>query len=230
MLHYPRCFGNLCTDKVDPQGDWRGSWRALENIYERGLVRSIGVCNFSPEELRELLAFARIGPHIVQSWMDPLQQARELRTICIGAGVVFQAYSSLGTQHRTPVNPVLRHPVVMRLAAETGRSSAQVVLRWALQREVVVIPRSSRQVHMKANLDVLSFQLSPDQLAAIDALDGTDPRVAVPPSPPKLCADGHADCERWAMDGECDANPNFMHLTCAGSCGTCRSNAPHIEL
>uniref|UniRef100_A0A7S4ESL3 NADP-dependent oxidoreductase domain-containing protein n=1 Tax=Chrysotila carterae TaxID=13221 RepID=A0A7S4ESL3_CHRCT len=79
MLHYPRCFSALC--ETEPEGGWRESWRALETLYDRGLVRAIGVCNFSPAELNELIGFARIKPHLVQSWMDPLHQERPLRKI-----------------------------------------------------------------------------------------------------------------------------------------------------
>lgn len=105
LLHYPRCFGELCAGRTDPAGDWRGSWRALEALYDSGAVRAIGVSNFAPSELSELLSWARVRPHLVQSWMDPLHQERPLRALCADAGVTFQAYSSLGTQHRTPVGP-----------------------------------------------------------------------------------------------------------------------------
>ena len=74
LLHYPRCFGDLCT--AQPGADWRASWRVFEKFYEEGTVRAIGVSNFGAGELRELLDFARVTPHLVQSWMDPLQQAR----------------------------------------------------------------------------------------------------------------------------------------------------------
>jgi diketogulonate reductase-like aldo/keto reductase len=189
-----------------------------------------GVCNFSPEELRELLEFARVPPHLVQSWMDPLQQARPLRAVCDEAGVIFQAYSSLGTQHRTPINPVLRHPTIARIASAVGRSTAQVALRWALQRGAAVIPRSTRREHIEANLALWDFELSSDQMAETDGLDGTDPRSAVPEAPPKLCADEHRECEGWAAVGECEKNAGFMHTACAGSCGTCGAAARHVEL
>jgi diketogulonate reductase-like aldo/keto reductase len=133
LLHYPRCFGSLCSGT--PKGTWRDSWRALEALYERGAVRAIGVSNFSPEELDELLRFARVAPHLVQSWMDPLSQARALRQRCAKAGVAFQAYSTLGTQwagRGLRINPVLRHPVLNRIGRELGRTAAQVVLMLTL--------------------------------------------------------------------------------------------------
>uniref|UniRef100_A0A7S4B0V3 ShKT domain-containing protein n=2 Tax=Chrysotila carterae TaxID=13221 RepID=A0A7S4B0V3_CHRCT len=219
MLHYPRCFSALC--ETEPEGGWRESWRALETLYDRGLVRAIGVCNFSPAELNELIGFARIKPHLVQSWMDPLHQERPLRKMCAQHGVRFQAYSSLGTQHRTRINPVLHHPVLARISHELGRSVAQIVLRWALQHNVSVIPRSTKRKHIESNLQLDGFELSAEQMRAIDALDGSDPNGAVPSPPPKACADETDACESWAATGECENNPGYMHMACAGSCGTC---------
>lgn len=226
LLHYPRCFGELCENGV-PNEDWRGSWRALEQLYDRGLVRAIGVCNFGAQELAQLLEFARVKPHIVQTWMDPLHQERPVRALCARHRIVFQAYSTLGTQHRTRANPVLRHPLLSRLAEQTGRSVAQVVLRWALQSNAAVIPRATKRPHMLANMQVFDFELDSQQMAAIDALDGTDPDSAVPPSPPKPCQDEHARCESWADVGECENNPAYMHSVCAGSCGTCDERSKH---
>lgn len=76
LLHYPQCFGNLCS--TQPEGTWRDSWRALEKLYDDGTLRAIGVSNFAPSQLEELLKFARVKPHLVQSWMDPLHQERPL--------------------------------------------------------------------------------------------------------------------------------------------------------
>ena len=197
LLHYPSCFGSLCA--TEPEGDWRAAWGALETLYARGEVRAIGVSNFAPAELQQLLDMATVRPHIVQSWMDPLHAERPLRALCRRHGVQFQAYSSLGTQHQaTSVNPVLRHPLLNELAQQLGRSVAQVALRWALQHRAAVIPRSARRQRMASNLDLDDFQLSADQMAQIDALDGTDTRaVRAPLSPPKLCADENAGCEKW---------------------------------
>ena len=196
LLHYPRCFGTLCAK--EPEGDWRAAWGALETLYARGEVRAIGVSNFGPAELQQLLDVAKVKPHLVQSWMDPLHAERPLRALCARHGVQFQAYSSLGTQHQTAINPVLRHPALNALAQQLGVTVAQVVLRWAVQHGAAVIPRSRQRAHMASSLDLEGFELSAAQMAAIDALDGTDARaVRVPPSPPKLCPDNDAGCEKW---------------------------------
>jgi len=228
LLHYPRCFGDLCGGR-EPEGTWRESWRALESLYEQGQVRALGVSNFSPDELQQLLGFARTPPHIVQSWMDPLHQERPLREVCRAHGILFQAYSTLGTQwagRGVRVNPVLRHPVLGAVAAEVGRSTAQVALRWALQHGVAVIPRSTKRRHMAEGLDLFAFDLSAAQMASIDSLDGTDPSaVHAPPPPPRSCTDDSDACGAWADAGECDANPGYMHKACAASCDTCPAKA-----
>ena len=119
-------------------------------------------------------------------------------------------------------NPVLKHPLLNAMGKELGKSAAQVALRWALQHGVAVIPRSTHAARMRGNLDLQSFRLSDAQMAQIDALDGTNPRtIRLPPPPPLPCENEHEMCERWAGDGECEANPGFMHHTCAGSCNTC---------
>ena len=134
----------------------------------------------------------------------------------------FQAYSTLGTQHHTPFNPVLKHPTLAAIGETLGKSTAQVALRWALQHDAAVIPRSRNPSRMRANLQLDDWQLSSEQMAAIDALDGTDPAsIRLPPPPPLACADDNPGCPRWAEDGECAKNPGFMHSACAGSCNTC---------
>lgn len=233
LLHYPRCFGNLCNHAA-PQGTWRDSWRALETLYERGEIRAIGVSNFGPEELRELLSTARVRPHVVQSWMDPLSQARALRRVCAEHGVLFQAYSTLGTQwagQGVRLNPVLRHPAIASVAERVSRSPAQVALRWALQSGAAVIPRSTKRKNMEANLQVFDFTLSDEQMAQIDALDGADPHaVHAPPPPPRTCLDESDACGAWAESGECDNNPGYMHKACAASCDTCPTKGLATEL
>ena len=214
LLHYPRCFGTLCAK--EPEGDWRAAWGALETLYARGEVRAIGVSNFGPAELQQLLDVAKVKPHLVQSWMDPLHAERPLRALCARHGVQFQAYSSLGTQHQTAINPVLRHPALNALAQQLGVTVAQVVLRWAVQHGAAVIPRSRQRAHMASSLDLEGFELSAAQMAAIDALDGTDAHaVRVPPSPPKLCPDNDASCEKWVRVGVPPQPPTAARATAA---------------
>ncbi|KAJ1635661.1 NADP-dependent oxidoreductase domain-containing protein, partial [Pavlovales sp. CCMP2436] len=170
MLHYPNCWGQLCAGSPPPEGDWRAAWRALERGVAEGKVLSLGVSNFGVAELAQLWGNARVKPAVVQSWMDPFSQNREVRAWCEKKGVVFQAYSTLGTQHRTGANPVLSSALLARIAADNGRSVAQVVLRWALSRGAAVLPRSSNPARMRENLHLFDFELSPAELAQIDSL------------------------------------------------------------
>ncbi|EIE20064.1 Aldo/keto reductase, partial [Coccomyxa subellipsoidea C-169] len=175
LLHYPECWPGLCGEGFTPKGTWHDSWRALEDLVDKGLVRAIGVSNFGIDELAELLAMARIKPALVQRHSDPLAADAEVRAFCRLAGIQYQGYSTLGSQwlmRGMDENPVLTNPVVDRVANETGRDAAQVVLRWALQHGQGIVPRSSKKERIAANRD-LDFVLSADQMHRIDFLDGS---------------------------------------------------------
>lgn len=179
LLHYPECWGNLC-DGMQPAGTWKESWRALEAAHREGTVRSLGVSNFDAGQVRELLAWAQVPPSVVQAGSDPYASNAVLRAVCREHGIAFVGYSTLGTQwwgrgyHSG--NPVLEARPVVQAASAHGVSPAQVALRWALQQGQCVIPRSADAAHMAANRR-LDFVLTPDELAAIDALDGTVPNL-----------------------------------------------------
>lgn len=194
LQHYPQCWNELCgprwRDSVE--GDWRSSWRAMEDAYRRNQVRAIGVSNFDIQALTELLNFAEIRPHVVQNWMDPFHQDRQVREACRHAGVAYMSYSTLGTQWtmRSAHNPVTSNPVLRQIAAARATTVFTVTLAWAVQRGAIVVPRSTSPAHVHANAmlyDPLSGQLTlcltSDELVAIDALDGTAeaslPAVAV---------------------------------------------------
>ncbi|GIL67231.1 hypothetical protein Vafri_20666 [Volvox africanus] len=185
LLHYAECWGNLCEGAV-PKGNFFDSWRALEELYEAGLVRAIGVSNFSPDQLSKLLASARIRPAVLQVHVDPLERNEALQALCRHEGVVLTAYSTLGTQWGgSHGNPVLGHPVLQAIGQEVvaaaaaavaaaaaagngngsgggggSRSAAQVALRWALQQGLVVLPRSSNQGRIRENLQLYDWGLS----------------------------------------------------------------------
>jgi diketogulonate reductase-like aldo/keto reductase len=176
LLHYAQCWGSLCEGAPPPEGDWRAAWRALEVAHAAGSARALGVSNFGVAELDALWAMARVKPAVLQAHMDPFAQNRALRAWCAQHGVVFQAYSTLGTQHRVSSgNPVLGSAALAAIARARGRSVAQVVLRWALDRGVAVLPRSSDPARMRANLRLFDFALSEGERRVVDDLDGTDP-------------------------------------------------------
>jgi len=153
------------------------SWRALERLLGEGRVRAIGVSNFMVHHLDELLAHATIVPAVNQIEVSPFLQQRDVRARCAERGIAVEAYSPLTRGAR------LRHPVLVELAAQLARSPAQVLLRWGLQHELIVLPKSTRAERIQENAALFDFELSPAAMARLDALEeglvtGWDPRHA----------------------------------------------------
>jgi len=156
------------------------SWRVLEQLHAEGLARSVGVSNFLVRHLDELLARASVPPAVNQIELSPFLYRTRVDTVarCEQEGIVVEAYSPLTKGRR------LADSTVTRIAAELGRTPAQVLIRWSLQKGFVVIPRSSRPARIAENADVFEFDLDQRQLAALDALDeglttGWDPAAVV---------------------------------------------------
>lgn len=170
LLHFPRCF-SMCDSSP---GNFHDSWKALEKLYREGVVKAIGVSNFDTNDLKTLLREASIVPHVLQNYFDPLHQDREVREMCKKNNIVYQGYSTLGTQWMmkgSQVNPVLSHPLVAELAAKYRRSPAQIVLAWALHRGVAMIPRSVVREKIVENANI-EFDMDAGDLERMDALDG----------------------------------------------------------
>lgn len=151
------------------------SWRALERLAREGRVRAIGVSNFMPHHLDELLARAEIVPAVNQIEVSPFLQQREARAASERRGIVVEAYSPLTKGQR------LDDPVVGRVAREAGRTPAQVLLRWGIQHGMVVLPKSVHPPRIAENAALFDFALSPAAMAELDALEeglvtGWDPR------------------------------------------------------
>jgi len=153
------------------------TWRAMEELVSDGLVQRIGLCNCSIALLREVLAGARIRPAVLQVELHPLLAQEKLLRFCRESGIAVTAYSPLGAPSYVPLGmataseSVLDHPVVTGIAAATGRTPAQVVLRWGVQRGTAVIPKTSRPERLRENFAVFDFSLSADQMQAISSLD-----------------------------------------------------------
>lgn len=153
------------------------SWRALEKLQADGKVRSIGVSNFMVHHLEELLGSAKVAPAVNQIELSPFLQQAAVRAYCKQHHIVVEAYSPLTRGER------LRDPVVQRIADELGRTPAQVLLRWGLQRDLVILPKSVRRARIAENLQLFDFELGDEPLRALDALEeglvtGWDPREA----------------------------------------------------
>lgn len=163
----------LQTDYLDlvlmhqPFGDYYGAYRALEELYDEGKVRAIGVSNFYPDRLVDLASFARIKPMVNQVETHPLNQQAEAKRWMERYGVQIEAWAPFGEGR----GAMFTHPVLARIAADHGRTVAQVILRWHIQRGVVVIPKSTHWERMKENMDVFGFALTAEEMEAIAALD-----------------------------------------------------------
>lgn len=176
LIHKPRCWEGACSRK--PEGTWEESWRALEDLYTAGRIGALGICDVD-DKLLDALLRQRIKPHVVQNFMDPFRQDRAVRRRCQENGILYQAYSTLGTQwvhHRGhALNPVLNSPTLLAIARGHGATVAQVVINWATRHGVSVLPASTRPSRQASNLNSFVFDLSEEEVRAIDALDGMAP-------------------------------------------------------
>jgi diketogulonate reductase-like aldo/keto reductase len=145
----------------------KSQWKALRKAQERGLARNIGVSNYGVAQLQELLSWDIAVPAVNQVSFNPFAYRRALREFCEERGIVFEAYASLTQSHR------IDDPTVARIAAEHRRTPAQVLLRWAVQRDVVVIPKSLREERIRENARIFDFELSVMDMGALDTLDET---------------------------------------------------------
>lgn len=163
----------LKTDYLDlvllhqPFADYYGAYRALEKLYEEGKIRAIGVSNFYPDRLVDLASFARIRPMVNQVEIHPYHQQQEAKHWMDKYGVQAEAWAPFGEGR----GGLFRDPVLTEIGQKHGKTAAQVVLRWHLQRGVVVIPKSVRPERMRENIDVFDFALSAEEMERIGALD-----------------------------------------------------------
>ena len=142
-------------------------WPGMERAREQGYARSIGVSNYSVTDLDEVLAVAKTPPVLNQVQFSAVKYRRKLLDACEERDVVLEAYSPLGTGRH------LSDRRVGQIAERVGRTPAQVLLRWCLQRNVPVIPKSTHRERIAENAAVFDFQLSDEEMAALDALDDT---------------------------------------------------------
>jgi diketogulonate reductase-like aldo/keto reductase len=163
----------LEVDQVDlyiihwPQNGPTWAWPGMERALERGHTRSIGVSNFSVSELEQLLGEASAPPSVNQVQFSPFECRRRLLEACRGRGIVLEAYSPLGTGRH------LGHPTVAEVAQAAGRTPAQVLLRWCVERGTVVIPKSTHRERIAENAQIFDFSLTEAQIATLDGLDQT---------------------------------------------------------
>lgn len=166
----------------------RASWRALENLHAEGRVRAIGVCNFNPDHLANLIKHSEVAPVLNQVELHPYFFQHEVRAANAHHRVLTQAWSPIGGVKRywakdpAAIHDPLRDPVIVGIGAKYGKTAAQVILRWHIEHGISAIPKSSRAERIAENIDIFDFQLTLEEVDAIDALDcnergGPDPET-----------------------------------------------------
>lgn len=172
-----RAFGNslkrLGLDYVDlylihqPLGDYYGGWRAMQELNRQGVAKAIGVSNFYPDRLEDLIDHNEITPAVNQIETHPYNQRRPDQELMREHGVQHESWGPFAEGK----NNIFSDPVLSEIGAAQGKSVAQVILRWLVQRGIVVIPKSVRPERMRENIDVFDFELGDDDMARIAGLD-----------------------------------------------------------
>ncbi len=177
---------NLGTDYLDllllhwPFANYYGAWRALEKLYEAGKVRAIGVSNFEPDQLLDLIAYNKVAPAVDQIETNLYCQRSAERGWMDKKQVAHMAYAPLGQGNR---NEMFREPAVLALAEKYGKTPAQILLRFLTQKGIAVIPRSTQPEHIRENFALFDFKLTADELVQLSALDKKEPLIGKPETP-----------------------------------------------
>jgi diketogulonate reductase-like aldo/keto reductase len=163
----------LGTDYIDlllihqPAGNYVAGYRLMEKAYKEGKVRAIGLSNFTPEQVQEILDICEVKPAVLQTEVHPYSQEKELKAFLDKEGIVIQAWYPLGHGDKT----LREEPLFTELAHKYGKSNSQIILRWHIQSGNIVIPGSKNPQHIKDNLDVFDFTLTDNELDRIAAMD-----------------------------------------------------------
>jgi len=173
LAAFERSMEKLQLDYLDlylihqPYGDVYGAWRAMEELYRAGRIRAIGVSNFYPDRLVDFVLHNEIAPAVNQIEIHPFHSQDDAQTILREYGVQAEAWGPFAEGK----NGLFTNDVLAAIGRKHGKSVAQVVLRWLIQREIVAIPKSIRKERMAENFAVFDFELEADDVAAIAALD-----------------------------------------------------------
>lgn len=163
----------LDTDYIDlllihqPAGNYVAGYQLMEKAYKEGKVRAIGLSNFTPGQIQEILDLCEVKPAVLQTEVHPYSQEKELKKFLSKEGMVIQAWYPLGHGDKA----LIQEPLFTELAKKYGKSSAQIILRWHIQDGNIVIPGSKNPDHIKDNFDLFDFSLTEDEMAKIAAMD-----------------------------------------------------------
>ena len=179
-------LAKLQTDYIDllllhwPFANYYAAWRTLEKLYAEGRVRAIGVSNFEPDRLLDLIAYNKVVPAVNQIETNLYCQRSPERGWLDKKQVAHMAYAPLGQGGR---NEMFGEPAVLALAEKYGKTPAQILLRFLTQKGIAVIPRSTQLGHIKENFDLFDFTLTAEERAQLSALDRNEPLIGRPETP-----------------------------------------------
>ena len=185
---FEKSLSRLGLDHVDlyllhqPFNDCYGAWRALEELYGQGVVRAIGVSNFMPDRYFDFVVHNDVTPAVNQCEVHPLHQRGDLHEITRQHGTVLQAWAPLA-QGRSEIHG---SPVLQRIAERHGKSVAQVMLRWLVQRGISLVVKSTHEARLRENLDVFDFELTEAEMSDIAALEEHKPNAGMTHHDPRL--------------------------------------------
>ena len=185
-LAFQRTLDRLQLDYLDlylihwPFGDFLGAWKALEELYQEGKIKAIGVCNFTIEKLEELKTNSTVMPVINQIELHPIFQQKELQVYNRENNIATQPWSPLGNGNAD----LLNNKTLKAIAEKHHKTVAQVILRWHLQEGFVVIPKSVTPSRIEENFNVFDFELSEDEMNKVRSLD-TNKRIFFDPKDPE---------------------------------------------
>ena len=185
---YPSGWNNLEGKVVESKASIQETWQAMENLVDLGLVKTIGISNFQGALIIDLLRYARIKPAVLQVEIHPYLTQNALVDFAKSQDIAVVAYSSFGPQSFIELNwdnakdtpPLFEHPVITKIASKYNKTPAQVLLRWATQRGLAVIPKSNSPERLKQNLEHVDFDMSAEELKEITSLN-KDLRFNNPP-------------------------------------------------
>ena len=164
---------HLGTDYIDlllihqPAGNYVAGYRLMEKAYKEGKVRAIGLSNFTPEQVQEILDICEVKPAVLQTEVHPYSQEKKLKEFLDKEGIVIQAWYPLGHGDKA----LIQEPLFTEFGKKYGKSNAQIILRWHIQADNIVIPGSKNPAHIKDNFNLFDFALTDDEMAKITALD-----------------------------------------------------------
>ena len=177
---------NLQTDYLDmlllhwPFANYYAAWRVLEKLYAEGKVRAVGVSNFEPDQLLDLISYNTVVPAVNQIEANLYCQRSTERGWMDKKNVAHMAYAPLGQGNR---NEMFREPAVLAPAEKYGKTPAQILLRFLTQKGIAVIPRSTKPEHIRENFALFDFTLTADEMAQLTALDRKEPLIGKPETP-----------------------------------------------